>query len=89
MKFPISCMTVFQVHPGISLPPFLVLSQAAGTAVLGTLDDVMMSPVSFSVRHAQHPTPCSVSHFFPQLQASWNPAAEPPAPFSLGLWKTQ
>lgn len=48
MKFLISGMAVFQLCPGISLPPFLVLSQAAGTAVLGTLDDVMMSPVSFS-----------------------------------------
>lgn len=41
-------MTVFLLCPDISLSSHLLLSQAAGTAVLGTLDDVMMSPVNFS-----------------------------------------
>lgn len=39
-------MTASLLCPGISLSS--LLSQAAGTAVMGTLDDVMMSPVSFS-----------------------------------------
>lgn len=72
--------------------PFPLLTSLPGcwdccAGYTGWCDDV--SCQFFTVRHPQHPTPCSVSHFLPQLQASWNPTAEPPAPFSPGLWKTQ